>query len=613
MKKLLSGNEAVAQGALESGVEVVTGYPGTPSSEVIPFLAGIVKKEELKTHVEWSVNEKVAFDIATAAAWAGKKSLVTMKMAGLNVASDTLINIVNKGVQGGMVVYVTDDPGTHAGCTEQDSRFYSFLALVPILDPSDPMDSKRIIKLAFDISEEIKIPIIVRSTTNVAHTMGIVECNDYSTTKKEFAFKKDIPNYTTISGDRETQRTILIDKFSKVLELFNRNGLNPFNVKNRLGVIASGVSWAYLQEIVQYFDLEITTLKIDSVNPWPENQVNQFIQKVNKILVLEEQEPILEIMLKKTMVDSKRIVPVLGKEDGTLPRVGENNLENISKAVSKLIGKELKFKEKISIDPEDDRKQPNKKNLTFCTGCPHRATYFIINKAIRKLGFKRDEIIVTGDIGCTSIGVYKPLETIWTEVTMGASIGFAYGFKIAGAEKPVIATIGDSTFFHSGIQPLINAVQYDCDLTVVVLDNSWTSMTGFQPNPNTGVDLFGKPTKKISIVSLTEAMGIPTTIINPFALEDSINTITEAIMQKGVKVIVSKEECTLQKLRHTERDTPYYINLELCTKCGSCLINTSCPAISYTNDEYHIDASTCTACGLCAYICPVNAIIKEDR
>ena len=613
IKKLLSGNEAVAEGALESGVEVVTGYPGTPSSELIPFLADIVKKENLKVYVEWSVNEKVAFDIATAAAWSGKRVLITMKMAGLNVASDTLINIANKGVNGGMVIYVTDDPGTHAGCTEQDSRFYSLISLAPILDPSNPMDAKKLTKIAFEVSEKIQIPVILRSTTNVSHTMGIVECDSYSSSLNRFEFKKDAQNYTTVLADRVNQRRLLLKKHVEVLELFNKFNLNQLDIKNNFGVIASGVSWTYLQEIINYFGLELSTLKIDSENPWPETKVRKMIQNVNKILVLEEQEPIVETMLKKTMVNTKKVIPVLGKEDGTLSRVGENNLENVADALSKLINKKLEFEEKIQIDINKIKSYKLERALTFCTGCPHRATYYIINEAIKKLGFKQDEIIVTGDIGCTSLGVYKPLETLWTEVTMGASIGLAYGFKIAGATKPVIATLGDSTFFHSGIPPLINAMQYGCDLTVIVLDNLWTSMTGFQPNPNTGLNLFGKPSNIVSISAITKAIGAYTITISPYEIEKSIDIVAKTISKKGLKVIISKEECVLQKVRHGIKNIPYYIDQEKCIKCGACIKNTSCPAIINDNNEYFIDKNICTGCGICAQICPVNAIKREEK
>jgi len=612
IKKLLSGNEAVAQGALESGVEIVTGYPGTPSTEVIPFLADTVKKENLKIYIEWSTNEKVAFDVATAAAWSGKRVLVTMKMAGLNVASDTLINIVNKGVKGGMVIYVTDDPGTHAGCTEQDSRFYSLISLAPILDPSDPMDAKKLTRIAFEVSEKIQIPIILRSTTNVSHTMGVVECDNYSFSSKKFEFKKDPQNYTTVLADRANQRKLLLKKHIEVLELFDKFNLNQLDIKNNFGVIASGVSWTYLQEIVNNFGLELTTLKIDSENPWPETKVRRMIQNVDKILVIEEQEPIIEILLKKTMVNIKRLIPVLGKEDGTLSRVGENNLENVANALSKLINKKLEFEEKNQIDINKIKSYKPEKALTFCAGCPHRATYYIINKAIKKLGFKQDEIIVTGDIGCTSLGVYKPLETLWTEVTMGASIGLAHGFKIAGTTKPVIATLGDSTFFHSGIPPLVNAIQHSSDLTVIILDNLWTSMTGFQPNPNTGLNLFEKPSNIISISKITEAIGAFTITISPFEVEKSIDIVAKAISKKGVKVIISKEECTMQKIRHGIKNIPYFIDQKKCIKCSACLKNTSCPAI-INNNEYFIDKNICTGCGLCAYICPINAIKREEK
>ena len=613
IKKLLSGNEAVAQGALESGVEVVTGYPGTPSTEVIPFLAETIEKENIKIYIEWSTNEKVAFDVATAAAWSGKRALVTMKMAGLNVASDTLVNIVNKGVKGGMVIYVTDDPGTHAGCTEQDSRFYSFMSLVPVLDPSDPMDTKKLTKIAFEISEKMQIPIIVRSTTNVSHTMGIVECDNYSSSLKRFEFKKDAQNYTTVLADRVNQRKLLLKKHVEVLELFDKFNLNQLDIKNNFGVIASGVSWTYLQEIINYFGLELSTLKIDSENPWPENKVEKMIQNLKKILVIEEQEPIIEILIKKTMANMKKIIPVLGKEDGTLSRVGENNTENVVSAVSKLIDRKLEFETNIALDRNEVKPCKSESNLTFCAGCPHRATYYIINKAIKKLGFKQDEVIVTGDIGCTSLGVYKPLETLWTEVTMGASIGLAHGFKISGATKPVIATLGDSTFFHSGIPPLVNAIQHGSDLTVIILDNLWTSMTGFQPNPNTGKNLFGKPSNTITISRITEAIGAPTIIIKPFEVEKSINIVAETISKKGVKVIISKEECVLQKTRHGSEHLPYYIDQEKCIKCGACLKNTFCPAIIKDNNQYFIDNNVCTGCGICAHICPSNAIRKEKK
>jgi len=608
IKKLLSGNEAIAEGALESGVEVVTGYPGTPSSELILYLTEIVKKEDLKIYVEWSVNEKVAIDVATAAAWSGKRVLVTMKMAGLNVASDTLINIAYKGVKGGMVLYVADDPDTHAGCTEQDSRYYSFLSSVPMLDPCDPADAKRLTKIAFEISEKVQMPIILRSTTNISHTMGVVELYSHSKLLKPFNFKKNPKNYTTILANRLNQHELLLEKLKKVKELYNKFNVNHLELKNKYGVIASGVSWAYVQEIINNFELDLSTLKIDSENPWPEEKVREMIQHVDAILVIEEQESIVENMVKKTMVNMKRLIPILGKESDIFPRVGEYNMDIVLQALSKFTNKELRFKKNIQLDMSKIKSYKPVRPLSFCAGCPHRATYYIINKAIKKLGFKKEDVIVTGDIGCTSLGVYKPLEILWTEVTMGASIGLAHGFKIAGAPNYVIATLGDSTFFHSGIQPLIDSMQHSSDLTVIVMDNRWTSMTGFQPNPNTGLDIFYKSANSVSISKIAEAIGAFTITISPFEVKKSIDIVAETIIKKGLKVIISKEECMLQKMRFENKKHFYYINPEKCISCGACMKNLFCPAILFDKGKYYINQTLCAGCGVCAQICPVMAI-----
>lgn len=610
VKKLLLGNEAIAEGALESGVEVVTGYPGTPSSEVITYLAGKVKRERLNVYVEWSVNEKVAIDVATAAAWAGKRALVTMKMAGLNVASDTLINVAYKGVKGGMVVYVADDPGTHAGCTEQDSRYYSLLSLVPILDPSDPMDAKNFTRIAFEVSERAQIPVILRATTNVSHTMGVVELGKPLQPLRGFDFKREPETYTTILSDRMSQHKLLLEKLERVNGLFDDFGLNPLKLKGKLGVIASGVSWTYVQEAMHTFGLDLSTLKIDSENPWPEKKVRKLIEYVDKILIVEEQEPLVESMVKRTMVNMNRIIPIIGKDDGTLPRVGEYDFEIVAYGLSKLMGHKIGFERGVNLDVERIGFLKPKRMLSFCPGCPHAATYYVINMAIRKLGLAKNDVIITGDIGCTSLGVYKPFESLWTEVTMGASVGLAHGFKVAGASKPVIATLGDSTFFHAGIPPLIDAVQHGSDITVIILDNRWTAMTGFQPNPITGLTALMEPTGLIDMAKLAEAIGAYVVIINPLDVSKSIDIVKETIARKGVKVIISREECTLQKVRREGRGIPYFVIEEECKKCGVCMTTFYCPAIFVDEGKYYIDQMTCTGCGVCAQICPFNAIEK---
>ncbi|UCF96185.1 MAG: 4Fe-4S binding protein [Spirochaetaceae bacterium] len=621
VRKIVLGNAAIAEAALASGVDVVTGYPGTPTSELIPCLTEIVLAEKLPVYVEWSVNEKVALDVAVAAAWAGKRALSIMKMAGLNVAADTLINVAYKGVSGALVLYVADDPGTHAGCTEQDSRYYAFLAQLPLLDAADPADAYRLTRLAFEISEQLGLPVLLRSTTNVAHTMGVIEGEPYhpdQSRRRDFHFQKKIEQYTTIEADRGEQHRQLLAKLESFADTAQERGLNRLEKKGSKGVIASGVSWTYLLEGIRSFDLNVTSLKIDNPHPWPEETVRRLIEHADSILVLEEQEPILERMLKRTMADMSRSLPVLGKEDGTLPRTGEYDFEIVAAALSKLTGRRLGFEPIAGIETAGGAEFAYLKSLrprralTFCSGCPHRATYYIINQVVRKLGYRQDEVIVTGDIGCTSLGTFQPLRTLWTEVTMGAAIGLAHGFKTAGAPKPVIATLGDSTFFHSGIPPLVNAVQHGSDLTVIVLDNHWTAMTGFQPNPNTGLTALGKTAPALSIPRIVEALGIPCAVIDPFEVQTSIDTITEIVRRRGVKVVVSQAECTLQKRRGDGVDTPYRILEPTCTDCGACIRTLACPAIAVADGLHRIDPAACSGCGLCVFVCPHDAIERVE-
>jgi indolepyruvate ferredoxin oxidoreductase alpha subunit len=307
-----------------------------------------------------------------------------------------------------------------------------------------------------------------------------------------------------------------------------------------------------------------------------------------------------------------RPLRVMGKEDGTLPRAGEYDFEIVAEALSRLTGRRLGFTPAAPAETDLLESLKPRRALSFCSGCPHRATYYIINQVIRKLGFRRDEVIVTGDIGCTSLGAFPPLRTLWTEVTMGAAVGLAHGFKAAGAQKPVIATLGDSTFFHSGIPPLVNAVQHGSDLTVIILDNRWTAMTGFQPNPSTGLTALGESAPALSIPRIVEALGIPCTVIDPFDVQASVDTITEIVPRRGVNVVVSKAECTLQKRRGDGVGTPYRILEQACTNCGACISTLACPAIEVADGQHRIDPAACSGCGLCLCVCPQDAIERVE-
>ena len=607
--ELLLGNEAIAEGALESSVEVATGYPGTPSSETLQYLSKKVLSEGLQVYVEWSTNEKVAIDTAAATAWAGKRSLVTMKAAGLNVASDTLTNIAYKGVKGGMVVYVADDPGTHAGCTEQDSRYFAFLSSLPILDPSYPAEAKKFTKIAFELSEKFEMPVILRSTTNVAHALGNVPVVETIVTPRAFNFKKELTRYTTILADRMQQHAELLKKIETARHAIDDHGLNPLILKNRSGVVVSGVSWTYLQEAIHTFQLDLSTLKIDCENPWPTEKARSMLSSVDEILVLEEQEPIVETLLKKTAAESGKSVRIIGKEDGTMPRVGEYTFELVASGLSKLIGRELTLSNGSEVAKRGIKPVDMKRTLSFCPGCPHSATYYVINRAIAKARLSRRDVIVTGDIGCTSMGVFKPLETLWTEVTMGASIGLAHGFKVAGAKNIVIATLGDSTFFHAGMPALVNAVAQGSDITIIVLDNGWTAMTGLQPSPTSGRTALGKQATPIDIARVAEAIGAQTVVIDPFEVAKSTEIVANTIKKSGVKVIVSRAECALQSSRiGREKRTKLRVNEGKCKSCGACITTFYCPAILVQDGTYSIDSLSCVGCEVCAQMCPFNAI-----
>ncbi|MBU4509572.1 hypothetical protein KJ830_00845, partial [bacterium] len=487
MKKLLTGNEAIAEGIIESGVEVVTGYPGTPSTEVILTL--LPQKEELGIHIEWSTNEKVAFEIAAGAAWVGKRALVTMKMSGVNVAADSLASIAYSGCTGGLVVFVADDPGVSAGMPEEDSRYYAKSMIVPMLDLASQQECLDYLKLAFEVSEKIGGPVFLRSTTEISHVASDVEIGKKAKLeKREARLERDIAKYTKAGAAwcmaQHLDALSRLAEASKISDSYvTESGIKVnethFEDDNKCGVIYAGAVEGNFREVLKRYNLKLSWLKIGMVHPLPEERIKKFLEKVDRVLVLEELDPLIEAEVMRITYLLNKKVEILGKFDKTLSLIGNYSFKKIKNALEVL----LKIKLESGQDPkilERAKEIEIKRPTSFCTGCPHRGTYFALNKAIKNLKYKKEEIIITGDIGCTILGMNKPFESCWTEVAMGASIGLAQGFKWAGIKKPVIATIGDSTFFHAGIPPLINAVYHKVPLTVIILDNGWTAMTGFE-------------------------------------------------------------------------------------------------------------------------------------
>lgn len=610
---LLMGNEAIARGAIEAGVKAVIGYPGTPSSEVIQTL--VQDAEESSIKAEWSVNEKVAFDIGTGVALGGYRALVTMKMSGLNVASDSIMSVAYGDVNGGLVVYVADDPSAHAGMEEQDSRFYAKLTLLPMIDVTDPQDAKDAVVEAFDLSEEFKMPVFLRSTTSVAHMRGEVKLGPVKHPKRAGELKRDIRRFTRASPVWcMEQHERLNDKIEEMRAKIESSRLNELNIPedNRgFGVIASGVSWNFLKEAIARHGLEnIATLRIGTVNPLPEKMIRFLLEKVDKVLVLEELEPYIELHVKALIGDLGKQVLVHGKYDETLSRIGEYNIDIVERAIGKLVGYDL------IEDPGLDKLRREAANLAprrplpFCPGCPHRATYTAMRQAFRELGYEEGDVIVTGDIGCTILGMHPPFNICWTEVSMGASIGLACGLRYIEPEKPIIATIGDSTFFHAGIPPTINASWYNTNIVIAILDNKITAMTGHQPSPGSDHTLGGERAEPILIEDLIKASGIKKVrVVDPYDMKLTKEAFVEALKVEGPSVLVLRRTCSLVSRRMGLIGPPSKVALDKCRGCSLCTKTLSCPAMSIIEEgKSTIDPATCNACGICAQICPFDAI-----
>ena len=629
MRKLLTGNEAVAEGIIEAGVEVVSGYPGTPSTEVILTLLPFVK--ELGIHIEWSVNEKVAAEIAAGAAWAGKRALTTMKMSGVNVAADSLASIAYSGCTGGLVIFVADDPGAHAGMPEQDSRYYAKSLVIPMLDLASQQECLDYVKLALEISEKIGGPVFLRSTTEVSHAASNIETGKkLKLEKKEAHFTRDIAKYTKAGStwcmaqhQEALNRSVLALKVADnyVTESGIKVNETHFEPDSPCGVIYAGAVEGNFREALKRYQLKISWLKIGMVHPLPEERIKEFLAKVDRVLILEELDPIIEkeVLRLASPGDGEKKVKILGKLDHLLPLTGNYSFKQVKDALEVLLDTKLE----AEPDPQLLQRAKElevKRPTSFCVGCPHRGTYFALNQAIKNLKYKKGEIIITGDIGCTILGMNKPFESCWTEVAMGASIGLAQGFKWAGIEKPVVATIGDSTFFHAGIPPLINAVYQQVPLTVIILDNGWTAMTGFEENPGT-IPLKEVNRTRVDIAEVCRGCGVEqVNIVDPYRPEGAIKAIMESLEYPKVSVIVSRRECALQAKRRRVKLPQRKVDIEKCTGCRICLNTLACPAMVFhpkeeNNKPYMEITADCFGCGLCAFTCPTGAIevIKDGE
>ena len=619
--RLITGNEAVALGALRAGVKVVTGYPGTPSSGALGSLMRMEIDEA--RHVEWSTNEKVAVEIASGVAWAGQRAMCTMKMSGVNVASDSLFSIAHSGINGGLVIYVADDPGAHAGMVEQDSRGYARMMDLPMLEPTTVAEAYELMGPAFELSERCGSPVFVRSVTSIANSHAPVDVQDpVPPEEREPILERDITKYTKAGSTiAQAQHHQVIQRLAQAGEIVREMELNELRLAEQeggLGIIVSGVTASYLSEgleVAADHGLDpstVSVLKVRVTNPFPTQEVRVLLEHCQDapVVVLEELEPYLE---QRVIEEARRngfAGRVVGKLDGTLERVGEYGVREVVRGVMSAAEPEAIAEALEDVDETGGAEElAAARPITVCAGCPHRGTYLAINQALRKLKLGKDDVMVTGDIGCTILGMNEPFETVWNEVSMGASVSLAQGYVYSGLETPVIATIGDSTFFHGGMPGLINAVQHRVDLTLIVMDNGWTAMTGMQTNPGTPEDHQPRGNRRIDLAELIPAMGVEQFfVIDPFELEEATAVVEEALELPGVKVILSRQECAIQAQRRGVRAGEVAVDVEACTLCRRCITVTGCPAISLGEEAVVIDEALCNGCTLCAQICPFEAI-----
>lgn len=609
-----SGNEAVALAAVNSGAAVMTGYPGTPSTEVIGNLIGHAPEG---VSVRWCVNEKVALEIAAGAAWAGQRAFCSMKMSGLNVCYDSLISIAYSGCTGALVVYVCDDPGVSAGMPEQDIRGFAAMTGIPVVDCSGVEDSYHMTEYAFSLSERIGSPVLLRSVTAVALCHENVDLPEMKAPpKREAQLRRDISVYTKAGADIcLKQHRALIERLDTAQRLIHEDGINHLDIcqSSSVGVIVSGVFGSYLSEgleLAKRFGgtADFSLLWVKTTLPAPAAEFEELISHCGTIAVIEENEPYVEHALMVCANRMGKSPRVIGKEDGTLSRVGSMNAAHIAKAILTAQGKAVPPQ---LFEGKNYSQLSAKRTIGVCAGCPHRGTFLAINAALKNRGYSNADAFVAGDIGCTILGISPPFNTLWTEVSMGSSVPIAEGFNSAGVKTPAIAAIGDSTFFHGGIPGLVNAIWYNTDITVVIMDNGWTGMTGMQANPGTAAD--GQSCRPVDIAKIIPALGVEAfAVCDPYDFKRMSAVLTEMLGKPGVKVVLARRECAIQAGRRKVRYSKVSIDPSKCVKCRLCISKTGCPALKFSGGAVSIDAKQCNGCGICSNFCNVGAIKKED-
>lgn len=603
---LLLGNEAIARGAIEAGIGLASCYPGTPSSEIPDTFFTLF--QEAGFYFEYSTNEKVALEVAAGAAVSGVRSIVTMKHVGMNVASDALMTMAYLGVNAGMVVINADDPFLFSSQNEQDNRYYARLSGLPMIEPVNAQEMKDMTIAAFDISEQLKLPVILRTTTRLNHLRGAVKFGPKREMKPKGFFKKDPFHYVAIPAVSRNLHKLLLEKYDKAWELSENSNYNQIIGNGTWGIVTNGVSMNYVQDAVKDLGIgeKVTTLRLGFSHPMPERMIETFLRNVESVLVVEELEPVMENEI-RSIAQSKGIgIPIKGKGDGLFTRLYEYDPGIVRKTIASYFG--VSDTTPVMVDtsevPELPGRPPN-----LCAGCPHRAMYYAIKQVYGP------DAIYPSDIGCYTLGVLPPLSMADIVICMGGSVGSSCGLAAATDQK-IVAFIGDSTFFHAGIPALVNAVHNNHNFTLVILDNGTTAMTGHQPHPGVDTAPMGVDTKTLSIESLVRGLGVEhVEVVNPLQVKKAIAAAEAAKEFEGISVIISKELCPLfaRAIKKAKKARPFYVNQDKCKKHMDCINLLACPAMYIEKGQTMINESLCIGCTVCAQICPENAIMPLKK
>lgn len=601
-KVFLMGNEAIGLGAIRAGVALVAGYPGTPSTEVLETVA---KHNPGDIYVEWSVNEKAALEVAAAASYTGARTMVTMKQVGLNVASDPLMSLAYIGVKGGMVVMVADDPGPISSQTEQDSRTFAQFAKVPVFDPASPEDAYEMIKDAFEYSEKYHTPVFFRPTTRVCHGCASIELKERVELPKREGFKKDSSKWVIFPRLSFANHKMIEERNPEIGEDFSSYSYNKITGGGRLGIVTGGISSEYVKEALSLMgEEEMKVFHVATPHPFPKSLALQFLDGLDQVLAVEELDPVLEKELLLVCGKKKIGTVIRGKLSGDMAQAGENSVESVMEAIRRFAGKDSEKEAAAGNAGELPMPKLPVRPPVLCSGCPHRASFYGVKRAMEELD---KEGVYCGDIGCYTLGNAKPLDMVDTCLCMGAGITMAQGLSRIEPEKTYFSFTGDSTFFASGITGVVNAVYNQANMTLCILDNSTTAMTGHQPHPGTGKTMMGEIVEKVSIRKVLEGIGVEEIAeVNPLELNKNIETVKEISQKSGVKAIIFKYPCAAI----VKPSGSMQVNRDKCVECQQCIKEIGCPSLMIENGRVKIDEKTCTGCGLCSQICSVEAIEK---